>query len=76
MVDVLITREIVHILSSAFVLIFAGFDTFYVQEMMEMVCNTFVILTLSCYLFLSNKMFDLKRKSMLRRGFGHGRYCF
>ena len=52
-----------------FVLLFFGFDTFHAQGKMAIVCTTFAILTLSCCLFLDNKMLDLTGKVMfLKRG--------
>ena len=59
-----------------FVLLFSGFDTFHAQGKMGMVCRTFAILTLPCYLILDNKMLDLTKKGIFQRGVNHGWYCF
>ena len=47
-----------------FVLLFSGFDTFHAQGKMRMVCGTFAIHTLSCYLILNKVMFDLAEEKV------------
>ena len=52
-----------------FVVLFSGFDTFYAQGKMRMVCKTFAIHTLSCYLILIKVMLDLiEEKVCFKRG--------
>ena len=55
-----------------FVLLFTGFDTFHAQEKMRMVCRTFAILTLPCYLILNKMMLHLTGKGMFQRAVTHG----
>ena len=59
-----------------FVLLSSGFDTFHAQGKMGMVCRTFAILTLPCYLILDNKMLDLRKKGILQTGANCSWYCF
>ena len=65
-----------YVVSSVFVLLSSGFDTFHAKEKMEMVCRTFAVLTLPCYLILNNKMLHLTGKGMSQRGINHGWHCF
>ena len=53
-----------------------SFSVCTMQGKMGMVCRTFTILTLPCYLILNNKMFDLKGKDMFQRGVNHDWHCF
>ena len=69
-------KSYIYVVSSVFVLLFSGFDTFHVQGKMGMVYRTFAILILPCYLTLNNKMFDLTGKSMFQRGVNHACHCF
>ena len=55
-----------YVVSSVFVLIFSGFDTFYAQGKVEMVCRTFAVLTLPCSLILGNKMLHLTKKRIFQ----------
>ena len=57
-----------------FVLLFSGFDTFHAQGKMRMVCGTFAIHTLSCYLNFNKVMLDLT--DMFQRVVDHGWHCF
>ena len=66
----------IYVVSSMFVLLFSGFDTFHAQGKMRMVCRTFAIHTLPCYLILNKMMFDLTGKSMFQREVNHGWHCF
>ena len=45
-----------------FVLLFSRFDTFHAQGKIRMVCRTFAIHSLPCYLILNKAMFDLEEK--------------
>ena len=47
-----------------FVLLFSGFDTFHAQGKMRMVCRTFTIHILPCYLILNKVMLDLTEKKV------------
>ena len=49
----------IFVVNFVFVLLFSGFDTLNAQGKMGMVCRTFSILTLTCYLILNNKILDL-----------------
>ena len=66
----------IYVVSSMFVLVFSGFDTFHAQEKMRMVCRTFAILTLPCYIISNKMMLDLKGKGMLQMGVNHSWRCF
>ena len=58
----------IYVVSSMFVLLFSGFDTFHAQGKMRMVCRTFAIHTLPCYLILNKVMLDLtEEKVCLKR---------
>ena len=59
-----------------FVLLISGFDTLQAQGKLGMVCRTFFILTLPCYLILNNKMLDITGKSMFQGGVNHGCHFF
>ena len=50
-----------------FLVLFSGFDTFYAQGKM-MVCRTFAIHTLSCYLILNKVMLDLTEEKVCFKG--------
>ena len=65
-----------YVVSSVFVLVISGFDTLHAQGKIGIVCRTFAILTLPCYLILNNKMLDLTRKGMFQRGVNHGCHSF
>ena len=65
-----------YVVSSVFVLIFSGFDTFYAQGKVEMVCRTFAVLTLPCSLILGNKMLHLTKKRIFQQGVSHGGTVF
>ena len=54
----------IYVVSSMFVLLFSGFDTFHAQGKMRMVCKTFAIHTLSCYLILNKVMLDLTEEKV------------
>ena len=58
-----------------FVLLFSGFGTFPRQGKMSMVCRTFAILTLPCYLILNKMMLDLTGKGIFQRAVNHGWHC-
>ena len=45
-----------------FVLLFSRFDTFHAQGKIRMVCRTFAIHSLPCFLILNKAMFDLEEK--------------
>ena len=47
-----------------FVLLFSGFDTFHAQGKMMMICRTFAIHTLPCYLILNKAMLDLTEEKL------------
>ena len=49
----------IFVVNFVFVLLFSGFDTLTAQGKMGMVCRTFSVLTLTCYLILNNKILDL-----------------
>ena len=66
----------IYVVSSMFLPLFFGFDTSHAQGKMRMVCRTFVILTLPCYLILNKMLLDLTGKGMLQRGVNHGWHCF
>ena len=66
----------IYVVSPMFVLLFSGFDTFHAQGKMRLVCGTFAVLTLPCYLILNKMMLDLTGKGMFRRGVNHGWHCF
>ena len=66
----------IYVVSSMFVLLFSGFDTFHAQGMMRMVCRKFAILTLPCYLILNRVMLDLTGKGMFQTGVIHCWNCF
>ena len=68
-------KHYIYTVSSVFVLLFCGFDTFHVQGKMGMVCGTFFILMLPCYIILDDKMLDLTGKSSFQRGVNHGWHC-
>ena len=55
-----------------FVLLFSGFGTFPGQGKMSMVCRTFAILTLPCYLILNKMMLYLTGKGIFQRAVNHG----
>ena len=65
-----------YVVSSMFLLLFSGFDTSHAQGNMRMICRTFAILTLPCYLILNKMMLDLTGKGMLQRGVNHDWHCF
>ena len=52
----------IYVVSSMFVLLFSRFDTFHAQGKIRMVCRTFAIHSLPCYLILNKAMFDLEEK--------------
>ena len=58
----------IYIVSSMFVLLFCGFDTFHAQGKMRMVCRTFAIQTLPCYLILNKVMLDLTEEKVCFKG--------
>ena len=58
----------IYVVSSMFVLLFSGFDTFHAQGKMRMVCRTFAIHTLPCYLFLNKAMLDLTEEKIYFKG--------
>ena len=47
-----------------FVLLFSHFDTSHAQAKMRMVCRTFAIHTLSCYLIFNKVMLDLTEEKV------------
>ena len=51
-----------------FVLFFSGFDTFHAQGKMRMICRTFAIHTLPCYLILNKVMLDLTEEKLCLKG--------
>ena len=51
-----------------FVLLFSGFDTFYAQGKMRMVCRTLAIHTLPCYHILNKVMLDLTEEKVCFKG--------
>ena len=51
-----------------FVLLFSDFDTFHAQGKMRMVCRTFTIHTLPCYLILNKLMLDLAEEEVCFKG--------
>ena len=51
-----------------FVILFSGFDTFHVQGKMRMVCRTFAIHTLPCYLILNKVMLNLTEEKVYFKG--------
>ena len=53
-----------YVVSSMFVVLFSGFDTFHAQGKMRMVCKIFAIHTLSCYIILSKVMLDLTKEKV------------
>ena len=53
----------IYVVSSMFSVLFSGFDTFHAQGKM-MVCMTFAIHTLSCYLILNKVMLDLTEEKV------------
>ena len=57
-----------YVVSSMFVLLFSGFDTFYAQGKMRMVCRTLAIHTLPCYLILNKVMLDLTEEKVCFKG--------
>ena len=69
-------KSYIYVVSSVFVLLFSGFDTFHLQGKMRIVYRTFATLSLPCYLTLNNNMFDLTRKGMFQRGVNHACHCF
>ena len=58
----------IYVVSSMFVLLFSGFDTFHAQGKMRMVCRTFAIHTLPCYLILNKVMLDLTEEKVCLKG--------
>ena len=58
----------IYVASSMFVLLFSGFDTFYAQGKMRMVCRTLAIHTLPCYLILNKVMLDLTEEKVCFKG--------
>ena len=61
-------KSYIYVVSSMSVLLFSGFDTFHVQGKMRMVCRTFAIRTLSCYLVLNKVMLDLTEEKVCFKG--------
>ena len=53
---------------SIFVLFFSGFDTFHAQGKMWMICITFALHTLPCYLVLNKVMLDLTEEKVCSKG--------
>ena len=51
-----------------FVLLLSGFDFFHAQETMSMICRTFAIRTLPCYLILNKVMLDLTDEKVCFKG--------
>ena len=51
-----------------FVLLFSGFDTFHAQGKMRIVCRTFAIHTLLCYINLNKLMLDLTEEKLCFKG--------
>ena len=58
----------IYAVSLMFVIFFSGFDTFHAQGKMRMVCKTFAIHTLSCYLILNKVMLDLTEEKVCFKG--------
>ena len=58
----------IYVVSSMFVVLFSGFDTFYAQGKMRMVCRTLAIHTLPCYLILNKVMLDLTEEKVCFKG--------
>ena len=54
----------IYVVSSMFVLLFSGFDTFHAQGKMRMVCRTFAIHPLPCYLILNKVMLNLTEEKV------------
>ena len=57
-----------YVVSSMFVLLFSGFDTFYAQGKMRMVCRTLAIHTLPCPLIFNKVMLDLTEEKVCFKG--------
>ena len=51
-----------------FVLLFSGFDTFYAQRKMRIVCRALAIHTLPWYLILNRVMLDLTEENVSIKG--------
>ena len=66
----------IYVASSMFVLLFSCFDTFHAQGKIRMVCRTFTIHTLPCYLILNKAMFDLEEKVCFKGESAMGWNCF
>ena len=58
----------IYLASVRFVLVFTGFDTFYAQEKMRMVCRTLAMYILPCYLILNKVMLDLTEEKVCFKG--------
>ena len=51
-----------------FVLLFSGFDSFHAQGKIRMICRTFAIHALPCYLILNKVMLDLREEKVCLKG--------
>ena len=54
----------IYVASVRFLLLFSGFDTFYAQGEMRMVCRTLAIYILPCYLIWNKVMLDLTEEKV------------